>query len=137
MNQEINRKNSRVIRHERLRRRLSGTAARPRMALMVSNRHMYVQFVDDVRQVTLAAVSTAGKDAGNPTVDKARALGRESASAAKAAGIERVVVDRGGFKYHGRIKALVEGAAEAGLKIRGDTRPEPDAAEMAQAKEAT
>ncbi len=121
------------MRHRRIRRRIAGTAARPRMALMISNRHMQVQFVDDVRQVTLAAVTTLGTGVGNPTVAKARELGRQSAQAALAAGIERVVVDRAGFKFHGRIKALVDGAAEAGLKIRSEEAPAAPAEEAVEA----
>lgn len=118
MKPEINRKDCRKIRHERIRRRMAGTAERPRMAVMISNRNIYVQFIDDVQQKTLASASSLALDAGNATLARARTVGQAAARAAADAGIRRVVVDRGGFKYHGRVKALVEGAAEAGLQIR-------------------
>jgi large subunit ribosomal protein L18 len=106
------RKDLRRRRHRRLRRKISGTAARPRMAVYVSNRGIAVQFVDDENGATLAGVaSTAGKN-----VAAARQLGQRAAEAARERGIGEVVVDRGGFKYHGRVKALVEAAVEAGLK---------------------
>ncbi len=88
------------------------------MAVMISNRNIYVQFIDDLQQKTLASASSLALDAGNATVARARTVGQAAARAAAEAGIRRVVVDRGGFKYHGRVKALVEGAAEAGLQIR-------------------
>lgn len=92
------------------------------MAIMISNRHMYVQFVDDLKNATLASASTVvEKSSGNPTVGRAAELGKSAAAVALAAGIQRVVVDRGGFKFHGRVKALVDGAVAAGLQIR--TRP--------------
>jgi large subunit ribosomal protein L18 len=112
----ISRKVNRIQRHERLRRKVNGTAARPRMAVMVSNRRIYVQFIDDGEGRTLAsAVSPAEKRAVN--VALAKQVGVLAAEAAKAKGIEAVVFDRGGFQYHGRIKALADAAREAGLKF--------------------
>ncbi|MBM4143093.1 MAG: 50S ribosomal protein L18 [Lentisphaerae bacterium] len=108
-----NRSDSRRRRHRRVRRKISGTAERPRMAVYVSNRRIAVQFVDDDRGVTLAA---AVSDGGRKNVETARELGRSAAAQALARGIGEVVVDRGGFKYHGRIKALVEAAVGAGLR---------------------
>ncbi len=138
MNGERNRIAKRQSRHARIRQRVKGTAERPRMSIMISNRHMHVQFVDDLKQATLASVSTqAGGEAG-ATVPKAHALGKSAGQAALAAGIRRVVVDRGGFKFHGRVKALVDGAVEAGLQIR--TRPVEATvapAEAVQEKETT
>ena len=87
------------------------------MALAKSNRAMYVQFVDDVRGVTLASASSLHWDKPNNR-ETARLLGQKAAQAAIAKGITSVVVDRGGFKYHGRIQAVVEAAVEAGLRIR-------------------
>lgn len=121
MNGERNRIAKRQSRHARIRRKVVGTADRPRMSIMISNQHMYVQFVDDQRQATLAAASTMKGGEAGPTVVKAHALGKTAGQAALAAGIRRVVVDRGGFRFHGRVKALVDGAVEAGLQIR--TRP--------------
>ncbi len=108
-------------RHQRIRRRVRGTAQRPRMCVHFSLRHARVQFVDDDAGRTLAAVSTeAGplaKFAGRVTVNAARDIGRAAAEAARAAGIVEVVFDRGGFRYGGRVKALAEAAREAGLKF--------------------
>jgi large subunit ribosomal protein L18 len=112
----ISRKDNRTQRHERLRRKVIGTAARPRMAVMVSNRRIYVQFIDDGEGRTLASAgSPADKHAVN--VALAKQVGVLAAEAAKAKGIETVVFDRGGFQYHGRIKALADAAREAGLKF--------------------
>lgn len=108
-------------RHMRLRRKIRGTAERPRMCVYVSNLHMYVQFVDDDAERTLAAASTLKlgetKGARRNDVEKAKALGREAARVAQEKGIQEVVFDRGGFSYAGRIRALAETAREAGLKF--------------------
>ena len=105
-------------RHLRLRQRIKGTSARPRMAVCLTGKHIYVQFVDDVKGHTLAAVSTlsAGKET-KPTVAGAKLLGTLAAQKAKEKNIAEVVFDRGGFKYHGRVKALADAAREAGLKF--------------------
>lgn len=84
---------------------------------MVSNKHMYVQFIDDERQHTLACASTHSFEHSGPNITKAQELGKVAAQNAKEAGIERVVVDRGGFRYHGRVKAIIEAAAEHGIRI--------------------
>ena len=111
-----NRKDYRVRRHLRLRQKIAGTAQRPRMAIFISNSHMYVQFVDDDAQRTLAFASTLKMDA-KVNVETAAKLGAAAAEAALAKGIRKVVVDRGGFKYHGRVKAIVESAVQNGLSI--------------------
>jgi large subunit ribosomal protein L18 len=90
------------------------------MALCASNRYLYVQFIDDANGVTLASVSSLGADGGRKNAATAGALGKEAAAVAKERGISRVVVDRGGFKFHGRIKALVDAAVAAGLGIRSE-----------------
>ena len=113
-----NRKEQRQRRHQRLRQRVKGTAARPRMSICISNHHLYVQFVDDDAQRTLASASTAGARAA-VNCAAARALGQTAAEAAQARGIACVVVDRGGFRYHGRVRELVEAAVAAGLSIGG------------------
>lgn len=110
------RKDLRARRHRRVRRKIIGTADRPRLSIMISNRHMYLQFIDDDRGATLAQSSTAGKSV-NVTVVLAKALGLEAAEAAKAKGITLAVVDRGGSRYHGRLKAAVEGVIEGGVSI--------------------
>lgn len=113
------RKEYRLRRHLRVRGKVRGTADRPRMAVMLSNKHMYVQFVDDSRGKTLAMVSTNGKQAPVRTrnVAGAQALGQAAAKRAKEKGITSVVFDRGGFRYHGRVRAIAEAAREEGLVL--------------------
>ena len=111
----FNRKVQRQKRHLRLRQRVVGTAARPRMSICVTNKHMYVQFIDDEAGRTLAQANSLKEKNANVAV--AKSLGAVAAEAAKAAGIATVVVDRGGFKYTGRVAAIVESAVEAGLSI--------------------
>ncbi len=113
-----NRKEVTRKRHYRLRRRLSGTAERPRLAVYRSGKHIYAQIIDDVRSVTLVAASSLDKDLrphSGANLEAARKVGELVAQRAKAAGIESVVFDRGGFLYHGRIAALADAAREAGL----------------------
>jgi len=109
---------SRRRRAIRIRKKISGTAARPRLVVTRSTRHMFVQVVDDTKGVTLASASSMEADLrgldGDKTA-KARKVGELVASRAKAAGVEAVVFDRGGSKYTGRIAALAEGAREGGL----------------------
>lgn len=105
-------------RHLRLRQKVRGTAARPRMSVFVSNQHLYVQFIDDDASRTLASVSTksaAMAGAKRADSDAAKKLGGIAAEAAKAAGIQTVVFDRGGFPYRGRVKILADAAREGGL----------------------
>ena len=111
----FNRKDQRQKRHLRLRQRVVGTAERPRMSICVTNKHMYVQFSDDDAGKTLAQANTLKDEKANTEV--AKSLGARAAEAAKAAGISTVVVDRGGFKYTGRVAAIVESAVEAGLSV--------------------
>ena len=113
-----NRKDYRVRRHLRLRRKVSGTAERPRMCVFVSNKHFYVQFVDDTAAKTLAATSTvafADLKGADLNVATAKALGAEAARVALEKGIKAVVYDRGGFAYGARQKAFADAAREAGL----------------------
>jgi len=112
----------RTRRHHRVRKKVSGTSARPRLAVFRSNRHITAQVIDDRAGRTLAAASTVEKDlrAGHgPTANKAAAtaVGRLVAERAKAAGVTQVVFDRGGFLYHGRVAAVAEAAREAGLEL--------------------
>ncbi len=104
-------------RHRRVRRKVSGSAECPRMAVYVSNRHMYVQFIDDTASSTLAGISSVTSE-GHANIAVAAQLGADAATAAKAKGIGRVVVDRGGFKFHGRVKQIVDSAVENGLTIK-------------------
>ena len=110
----------RLRRHRRVRKKVLGTAERPRLAVFRSNKHIYVQAIDDFAGRTLASASTMEADLrGGPTatVDAAKRVGKLVGERAKAAGISTVVFDRGGFKYHGRIAAIADGAREAGLEF--------------------
>ena len=107
-------------RHFRVRKRVTGSTARPRLVVTRSARHIYAQVVDDTRGHTLASASTLDVTLRAADGDKstaAKAVGALIAERAKAAGIEAVVFDRGGRKYHGRIAALADGAREAGLRF--------------------
>ncbi len=117
---KINRKETTRKRHYRLRRTLSGTAERPRLAVHRSGKHIYAQLIDDVTSVTLASASTLDKDLRNASganLDAARKVGELVAQRAQKAGVKSVVFDRGGFLYHGRIAALADAAREAGLEF--------------------
>jgi len=103
-------------RHVRVRKKISGSGKRPRLAVFRSNRHIYAQLIDDVGSVTVAQASDAEVGGSNKT-ERAKAVGGLIASRAKEAGIERVVFDRGGRLYHGRVAALADGAREGGLQI--------------------
>ena len=107
-------------RHLRVRKKVTGTAVRPRLVVTRSARHMVVQVVDDTQGVTLASASTMEADLRGVSDDKtakARKVGQLVAERAKKAGIESVVFDRGGNKYHGRVAAVADGAREAGLSF--------------------
>ena len=115
------RRNGRIRRHRRVRKKIHGTAARPRLAVFRSNRHLSVQVINDDAGTTLVAATTLEADqrsAGSgATVDAATRVGQLIAERSKAAGIEKVVFDRGGFAYHGRIAAVASSAREAGLEF--------------------
>jgi large subunit ribosomal protein L18 len=109
---------SRTKRHERIRLRLAGTPERPRLAVFRSLSHIYAQVIDDTSGTTLAAASSreaSFKDASGTKSDDAKAVGKLVAERAKAAGVDKVVFDRAGFQYHGRVRSLAEAAREAGL----------------------
>ena len=107
---------ARLRRHTRVRKKVSGSAERPRLAVFRSNRHIYVQLIDDVAATTIAAASDTEVKGDSP-IEKAKAVGGLIASRAKDAGIETAVFDRGGFQYHGRVAAVADGAREGGLQI--------------------
>jgi large subunit ribosomal protein L18 len=111
---------SRDRRHRRVRKKISGTAARPRLAVFRSNRHIYVQAIDDVSGRTLASASTmetALRSGRTGTADAAREVGKLVGERVKALGVTAAVFDRGGFQYHGRIAAVADGARESGLQF--------------------
>jgi len=113
---------ARRARHKRLRRKISGTPERPRLLVRRTLHHIYATVVDDAKGHTLAAASTLDKVLAQPlrsrtNLDAAKAVGAAIASKAKAAGVSDVIFDRGGYKYHGRVRALADAAREAGLKF--------------------
>ena len=111
----FNRKIQRQKRHLRLRQRVVGSAEKPRMSICLTNKHMYVQFIDDAAGNTIASASSLKETKCN--LEIAKKLGAAAAEAAKAKGITKVVVDRGGFKYTGRVAAIVDAAVANGLSI--------------------
>jgi large subunit ribosomal protein L18 len=113
-----NRGTARQKRHDRIRLSLAGTSERPRLAVFRSLNHIYAQVIDDASGKTLAAASTVEKElrgSSQTKTQEAAVVGRLVAERARTAGVERVVFDRAGFRYHGRIKSLAEAAREAGL----------------------
>lgn len=114
---KITEKNRRQVRHRRIRARISGTQSRPRLYVFKSNQHIYTSLVDDAKGHTLISYSDISmKDKLNKT-DAAKYVGGSIARAALDKGIKEVIFDRSGYKYHGRVKALAEGARQAGLKF--------------------
>ena len=110
------------LRHWRIRKKISGTPERPRMAVKFTGEHIYVQFIDDTAGKTLVSASTRGKnvpdkDKLGANVKSAKIIGGIAGAAAKSAGLTQVVFDRSGSRYHGKVKALADAAREAGLKF--------------------
>jgi large subunit ribosomal protein L18 len=113
---------ARQRRHLRVRKELAGTSERPRLNVFRSLVHIYAQVIDDSKGVTLTTASTIDADVvtqakGQPKIEQAKLVGKLVAERALEAGIKEVVFDRGGYKYHGRVKALAEASREAGLKF--------------------
>ncbi len=118
MAKKLSRNDERLRRHARVRRKVSGSAECPRLNVFRSNAHIHVQIIDDVNHTTLAAVSSVSlklENGGN--IEAAKKVGTAIAEVALKANITNVVFDRGGYIYHGRVKALAEAAREAGLKF--------------------
>ena len=119
MVKQIDKNEARLRRHRRVRNKISGTAARPRLDVFRSAKHIYAQVIDDVAGNTLVSASSLDKEiegnGGNKTA--ARAVGKLVAERCKAKGIDTVVFDRGGYLYHGRVAELAEGAREGGLEF--------------------
>lgn len=112
-------KNARTRRHIRVRRKVEGTAARPRLAVFRSNKHIVAQMIDDIAGVTISYASTNENEfAGqNSNVEAAKKVGTLVASRAKEKGITKAVFDRGGYKYHGRVAAVADAAREVGIEF--------------------
>ncbi len=116
----FNARAARAKRHRRIRKHVAGTPARPRLSVFRSLKHIYAQVIDDSRGVTLAAASSAERElrgADGAKVGRAKAVGERIAQRARERGVEQVVFDRGGYLYHGRVKALADAARAAGLSF--------------------
>ena len=114
------RRESRLRRHRRVRKKIHGTAERPRLAVHRTNKHFNMQLIDDDRGHTIAAASSVESDlraSSGATIEAATKVGQLIAQRAKAAGVSSVVFDRGGFAYHGRVAAAAQAAREAGLEF--------------------
>ena len=113
------RTDARRHRHFRVRKKVHGTATRPRLAVFRSNRYIYAQVIDDDQGVTVASASSREEKLAKKTlnVETANEVGKLVGSRAKDAGVDEVVFDRGGFAYHGRVKALADGARKSGLEF--------------------
>lgn len=120
----MDRQKKKAVRHWRrrkgIRKRIIGTPEQPRLAVYRSLQHIYVQVIDDLAGTTICSASTRDKDLGlsaGGNADAAKAVGTKVAARAKAAGVTKVAFDRGGFRYHGRVKALADAAREGGLQF--------------------
>lgn len=116
MKKTMEKQEKRTRRHARIRSRVSGTASKPRLAVFRSNRYVYAQLINDETGTTLASADSREVKGANGT-ERGAAVGKTIAEAAKKAGIETVVFDRGGFKYQGVVAALADGAREGGLQF--------------------
>jgi large subunit ribosomal protein L18 len=116
MQKSIQKQTNRIRRHARIRARVIGSATKPRLAVFRSNRFIYAQLINDETGTTVAAVDSR-KVEGGTNVERAKAVGTAIAAAAKKAGLEAVVFDRGGFRYIGAIAAVADGAREGGLAL--------------------
>jgi large subunit ribosomal protein L18 len=107
----------RELRHKRVRRKIMGTKRKPRLSVYRSLKHIYAQLIDDEKGQTLAVSSTIGMSNRSTKTEKSKVCGRALAEKAVSKRIKKVIFDRGGYKYHGRVKALADGAREGGLKF--------------------
>lgn len=112
-----NKRLQRKIRHSRIRKRLVGTSEAPRLSIFRSNKHIYAQLIDDTKSQTIVSASSAGESTKEKSknLEKAKNIGKTLAQKAAKKNIKKVIFDRGGYKFHGRIKSLAEGAREGGL----------------------
>jgi len=116
MKKTIQKQNTRMRRHARIRSRVIGSASKPRLAVFRSNRYIYAQLIDDETNKTIASVDSRKAKGANP-IERATSVGTTIAELAKKAGVETAVFDRGGFKYQGAVAAIADGAREAGITI--------------------
>ncbi len=105
------------LRKRRVRAKISGTADRPRLSVFRSNKHIHAQLIDDDSHLTVVSTSTITVKGGKTKTDKSKAVGLHLAAEAKKKGVQKAIFDRGSYRYHGRVKAIAEGAREGGLKF--------------------
>jgi len=118
MNQTRSKTAKRIVRHRRVRAKILGTAERPRISVFRSNKHVFVQFIDDAKKKTiLSSKEVSDKKAKGSKTEQAQKMGELLGKKAKEVGIKEAVFDRGGFRYHGRVKALADGLRAGGVKI--------------------
>ncbi|MEA2102147.1 MAG: 50S ribosomal protein L18 [Thermodesulfobacteriota bacterium] len=110
-------RDARLLRKARIRNKIVGTSERPRLSVFRGNRNIYCQLIDDARGLTLASASSLKIEQKGYTVDMAALVGRKVAEMAREKGIERIVFDKGSYKYHGKVKALADAARAGGLKF--------------------
>jgi large subunit ribosomal protein L18 len=110
-------KNNRLKRHKRIRKSISGTLAKPRLSVFRSSKHIQVQLINDDSNTTLLGMGTVSIKETSTKTNKAKELGKQFAQALKSKKIEAIVFDRGGYKYHGRVKAVADGLRENGIKF--------------------
>ena len=113
----LERKTKRIRRHKRVRAKVSGTAKTPRLCVFRSAKHIYAQLIDDTKQKTILSVNDVAAKKTKGKIDSAKEIGKQLAKAAIEKKIEKVVFDRAGYQYHGRVKAVADGAREGGLKF--------------------
>ncbi len=113
----IKKRQARITRHHRIRNKISGTHDIPRLNVFKSNQHIHVQLIDDIAQTTIASATTLNHENGRCNIEWAQVIGKEIAQKATKAHITQVVFDRGGYKYHGVVKALADAARANGLKF--------------------
>jgi len=118
-----NRKKRRAIRHRRIRKRIAGTSAEPRMSVCCTNKNVHIQFIDDLNGKTLAAASSMEAEfrkqlnGKRPDVEQSKMVAEKAAERARNNNIGKAVLDRGGFKYHGRVKAMADTVRESGIEL--------------------
>jgi large subunit ribosomal protein L18 len=117
MKKKLNKKEKRIRRHKRMRAKIFGTATKPRVSVFISNRHMYAQVIDDNKGVTLTSISDFELKKKDKKTNLAKEMGLRLAEKMKKLKISKAIFDRGGFKYHGRVKNIAEGLREGGVKL--------------------
>ncbi len=117
MKKDNNKKEKRIARHKRARAKVSGISNKPRISVFISNKHLYVQAIDDKKGVTIASISDMNLKEKDKKINLSKKMGLTLAGDLKKKNIQKVVFDRGGYKYHGRVENIAEGLREGGIKF--------------------